>query len=60
MYPEYIGNGNGRWLIRSAIELFQMQINAQKFYEHFEFTKYDDLESSLKNRFLPQMELINK
>ena len=37
-----------------------MQINAQKFYEHFEFTKYDDLESSLKNRFLPQMELINK
>lgn len=22
MYPEYIGNGNGRWLIRSAIELF--------------------------------------
>jgi predicted GNAT family N-acyltransferase len=70
MYPEFIGKGNGKRLIKSVIELsnkkFAKRIildadpNAQKFYEHFGFSKYDELESSIKNRFLPQMELIIK
>lgn len=70
MYPEFIGNGNGRRLINSVIELattmsvnriiLDSDPNAQKFYEHFGFIKYAEIETSIKNRFLPQMELIIK
>lgn len=70
MYPEFIGKGNGKRLIKSVIELsikksakriiLDADPNAQKFYEHFGFIKYDEFKSSIKGRFLPQMELIIK
>lgn len=70
MYPEFIGKGNGKRLLSSVIELSSKKSanriildadpNAQKFYEHFGFTKYAEIDSSIKNRFLPQMELVIK
>ncbi|GAA4790135.1 hypothetical protein GCM10023231_17550 [Olivibacter ginsenosidimutans] len=67
MFPEYIGQGNGKYLLNKAIEIakemnakkiiLDADPNAEKFYEHFGFKKYNELESSIKNRFLPQMEL---
>jgi len=65
--PEYIGNGFGKLLMNdflNRIKDSQMQAvlldsepNAEKFYSKFGFNKIGELETSIKNRFLPIMEL---
>ncbi|SKC12216.1 Acetyltransferase (GNAT) domain-containing protein [Soonwooa buanensis] len=68
MFPEFIGKGIGKFLLESSIETAKkMKIkrivldadpNAEAFYKHFGFVTYEKMESSIKNRFLPKMELI--
>ena len=67
LLPEYIGKGYGKILMLDCIEksklLFAKRIildaepNAEGFYQHFGFETYNRLESSIKGRLLPQMEL---
>ncbi len=67
MYPKYIGQGYGQILLKQCIEtakdmkakkiILDADPNAEKFYGRFGFKMYNQLESSIKNRFLPQMEL---
>lgn len=70
IYPKYIGFGYGKMLIEACIQK-SMELNATKiivdvdphaesFYKYFGFNTYNLLESSIKNRFLPQMELYIK
>lgn len=66
--PEYIGSGIGKLLMTDFIDkaknlniekiILDADPNAEKFYKKFGFQTYNKLESSVKNRFLPQMELI--
>lgn len=68
MYPEFIGQGIGKLLLENCFEIVKTKNvkrlildadpNAENFYAHFGFVTYGKLESSIKNRFLPQMELI--
>lgn len=68
MFPEFIGKGVGKFLLESCIEtakkmsvkriILDADPNAEDFYKHFGFVIYEKMESSIKNRFLPQMELI--
>ncbi len=66
--PEYIGSGIGKLLMTDFIDkakslniekiILDADPNAEKFYSKFGFSIYNKLELSVKNRFLPQMELI--
>ena len=68
MYPEFIGRGIGKLLLEHSIQIAKTNSikriildadpNAERFYCHFGFTTYAKLESSIKDRFLPQMELL--
>ena len=66
--PEYIGSGIGKLLMNDFINnvinrnahkiILDADPNAEKFYSKFGFKTYNYLESSVINRFLPQMELV--
>lgn len=68
IYRQYIGKGLGKVLLNKAIEvaiekkalkiILDADPNAESFYKHSGFKTYAQLESSVKNRFLPQMELV--
>lgn len=65
--PEFIGKGFGKMLMNHFLEkIFQSDIskitldaepNAEKFYKNFGFETVGQLESSIKDRYLPIMEL---
>ncbi|WP_262147665.1 GNAT family N-acetyltransferase [Chryseobacterium foetidum] len=65
--PDEIGKGYGKLLMndfiskikksKTKIIILDADPNAQKFYESFGFTKIGKIETSIKNRFLPIMEL---
>lgn len=66
--PEYIGKGFGNYLMDDFLNrikendhikkvLLDADPNAEKFYQKFGFTTIGQLETSIKNRFLPIMEL---
>lgn len=68
IHPEFIGKGYGTILMNDFLlrikELSTVRVvleaepKAEKFYEKFGFVKVGQLESSIKNRYLPVMELI--
>lgn len=66
--PEYIGKGFGNQLMQDFLNrikenrdvkkiLLDADPNAEKFYQKFGFKTIGQLETSIKNRFLPVMEL---
>lgn len=65
--PEYIGKGFGEYLMsdflnRMKIEKFEKitlnsEPNAENFYLKFGFKKIGEFETSIKNRFMPIMEM---
>ncbi|MGB3774269.1 MAG: GNAT family N-acetyltransferase [Leeuwenhoekiella sp.] len=65
--PEFMGQGYGKILILNLLErvehseyetiLVDSDPNAEGFYAKLDFLKIGELESSIKNRFLPIMEL---
>ncbi|MDQ8141582.1 MULTISPECIES: GNAT family N-acetyltransferase [Chryseobacterium] len=65
--PENIGKGYGKLLMNDFILkikkseaqriILDADPNAQKFYESFGFVKIGEIETSIKDRFLPIMEL---
>lgn len=65
--PENIGKGYGKLLMNDFIlkvkqnektkVILDADPNAQKFYENFGFIKTGQIETSIKDRFLPIMEL---
>ena len=66
--PEYIGKGFGNQLMQDFLNrikenrdikkiVLDADPNAEKFYQKFGFTTIGQLETSIKNRFLPIMEL---
>ncbi|QQV04172.1 MULTISPECIES: GNAT family N-acetyltransferase [Chryseobacterium] len=65
--PEEIGKGYGKILMNDLINknkkektakiILEADPNAEKFYESFGFVKISQVETSIKNRFLPVMEL---
>lgn len=65
--PEYIGKGFGKILMNHFLSniknigiekiILDSEPNAEKFYNKFGFEKVGQLESSIKDRFLPIMEL---
>ena len=66
--PEYIGKGFGNQLMQDFLNrikenrdikkvILDADPNAEKFYQKFAFTTIGKLETSIKNRFLPIMEL---
>lgn len=68
LLPEYIGKGFGNHLMQDFLNrikenreikkvLLDADPNAEKFYQKFGFTTIGQLETSIKNRFLPVMEL---
>ncbi|TPD71262.1 GNAT family N-acetyltransferase [Flavobacterium microcysteis] len=67
LLPKFIGKGYGKFLmnhcIKKAKEINMKKIildsdpNAELFYKSFGFKTYNQLKTSIENRFLPQMEL---
>lgn len=65
--PEEMGKGYGKMLMndcinktkkeKTAMIILEADPNAEKFYEGFGFLKISQIETSIKNRFLPVMEL---
>jgi len=65
--PECIGNGIGKYLIEDFLDrvrkteakkvVLDSEPNAEKFYSKFGFRKVGQIETSIKNRYLPVMEL---
>ncbi len=65
--PEYIGSGFGKLLMHDFIDtikktetkkiVLDSEPNAQAFYEKFGFIKVGQLKTSIKDRYLPIMEL---
>lgn len=65
--PEYIGKGFGKILMKHFLSnirnigiekiILDSEPNAENFYNKFGFEKIGQLESSIKGRFLPIMEL---
>ena len=65
--PEEMGIGYGKMLMNDCINktkkektakiILEADPNAEKFYEGFGFLKISQIETSIKNRFLPVMEL---
>ena len=68
LLPEFIGKGIGNQLMTDFLNrikeittinkvILDADPNAEKFYQKFGFNTIGQLETSIKNRFLPQMEL---
>lgn len=68
LLPKYIGKGFGNYLMQDFLNrikenhdikkiLLDADPNAEKFYQKFGFKTIGQLETSIKNRFLPVMEL---
>ena len=65
--PEFIGKGYGKLLMNDFLEKMKHQKidritldaepNAEKFYQKLGFTKIGEFETSIKNRFMPIMEM---
>lgn len=65
--PEFIGKGFGSILMKDFLTriqnrwikkiILESDPNAEKFYEKFGFVRVGELETSIKDRFLPLMEL---
>lgn len=68
LYQKYIGAGFGKLMmddfLKKAKELkvelitLEAEPKAENFYKKFGFSTFDQRESSIKGRFLPQMKLI--
>jgi len=66
--PEYIGKGFGTLLMKDFLErmrnekckriILDSEPNAEQFYQKIGFTKIGEFETSIKNRFMPIMEMI--
>jgi len=66
--PEYIGKGFGSFLMNDFLErmrnekcqkiILDSEPNAEQFYQKIGFTKIGEFETSIKNRFMPIMEMI--
>lgn len=67
LFQKYIGKGFGKVLMEDCLTrvkdskakklILDSEPNAEKFYAKFGFQTYNLLESSIKNRYLPQMKL---
>jgi len=65
--PEYIGKGFGKYLVNDFLERMRKQEikkiildsepNATEFYLRIGFEKIGEFETSIKNRFMPIMEM---
>jgi ribosomal protein S18 acetylase RimI-like enzyme len=65
--PEYIGKGFGSFLMNDFLErmrnekhqkiILDSEPNAEQFYKKIGFTKIGEFETSIKNRFMPIMEM---
>ncbi len=65
--PNYIGNGFGKLLMNDFLNriksteiekiILDSEPNAAKFYENFGFIKVGQIETTIKDRYLPIMEL---
>lgn len=65
--PEYIGKGFGSFLMNDFLEIMRnekcqkiildSEPNAEQFYQKIGFTKIGEFETSIKNRFMPIMEM---
>lgn len=65
--PNYIGKGFGKLLIEDFLNKMKnlkikkitlnSEPNAEKFYSKYGFNKIGEFETSIKNRFIPIMEL---
>ncbi|KAF2083002.1 GNAT family N-acetyltransferase [Flavobacterium sharifuzzamanii] len=65
--PEYIGKGFGSYLMNDFLErmrnekcqkiILDSEPNAEQFYQKIGFTKIGEFETSIKNRFMPIMEM---
>lgn len=65
--PSHIGSGLGKLLMNNFLDrikstgiekvVLDSEPNAEKFYEYFGFLKIGQIETSIKNRYLPIMEL---
>ena len=65
--PEYIGKGLGSFLMNDFLErmrnekyqkiILDSEPNAEQFYQKIGFTKIGEFETSIKNRFMPIMEM---
>jgi ribosomal protein S18 acetylase RimI-like enzyme len=65
--PEYIGKGFGSFLMNDFLErmrnekcqkiILDSEPNAEQFYRKIGFTKIGEFETSIKNRFMPIMEM---
>lgn len=65
--PEYIGKGFGSFLMNDFVErmrnekcqkiILDSEPNAEQFYQKIGFTKIGEFETSIKNRFMPIMEM---
>lgn len=65
--PSYIGTGLGKLLMNNFLDriknteiekiILDSEPNAEKFYEYFGFQKTGQIETSIKDRYLPIMEL---
>lgn len=65
--PDFIGKGLGKVLMNNFLNkmkesnikniILEADPNAEKFYKNFGFIKIGQIETSIKNRFLPIMEL---
>ncbi|MEN2400726.1 GNAT family N-acetyltransferase [Flavobacterium sp. MC2016-06] len=65
--PEYIGKGFGKYLMDDFIErmrnekckkiILDSEPNAEQFYQKLGFQKVGEFETSIKNRFMPIMEM---
>lgn len=67
LLPKFIGKGYGKFLLNHCIGkakennmkkiILDSDPNAELFYKSFGFKTYNQLKTSIENRFLPQMEL---
>ncbi|MEN2487847.1 GNAT family N-acetyltransferase [Flavobacterium sp. B11] len=65
--PEYIGKGFGSFLMNDFLErmrnekyqkiILDSEPNAEQFYQKIGFRKIGEFETSIKNRFMPIMEM---
>lgn len=65
--PEYIGKGFGSFLMNDFLErmrnekcqkiILDSEPNAEQFYQKIGFRKVGEFETSIKNRFMPIMEM---
>ena len=67
LFQNFIGKGFGQFLLNDFLErakkmniidiILEADPNAGNFYKKFGFVTYDQRESSIDGRFLPQMKL---